>query len=137
MKARARRSGGSSSRLRRRLRFVDKHARSGIKAAFTESGKELADAIEAAAPKDTGGTADEVRYKVSNDGLGVSVGYSAKAAGFKRNWKRGGFKALWQEFGTRHHAAQPFIRPSYRKQLKAILDRIDDAVRTTIRRLDE
>lgn len=136
MKARYKRSG-SSSRLRRRLRTLDKDTRSEIRAVMEKSGQELAKRIEDTAPKDTGGMADQVRYKVSNDGLGVSVGYSAKAAGFKRNWKRGGFKALWQEFGTKHHPAQPFIRPAFRQSLTKILDRIDDAVSNTIKRLGD
>lgn len=133
MNMRARRAGGS--RLRKQLRRLEPELRAPIRAEMEHAGKTLADAIDALAPKDTGEMAEAAMYKVSSDGLGVSAGYSAKQTGFKRQWKKGGFKSLWQEFGTKKHAAKPFIRPAYKAKLGGILDRIDRAVRDVIKGL--
>ena len=77
---------------------------------------------------------DAAHYKVSSDGLGVNVGYSQHKPGFKRLWNKGrGFEALFAEFGTKHHAAQPFIRRSFREGVRAALDSIDTAVSRAIR----
>lgn len=129
---RIRRKSTSTSRLRKRLRFLEPSTRLEIAEAMDYAGRTIADEITANAPRDKGDLAEAATYKVSNDKLGVSVGYSQKQAGFKRAWKKGGFTALWQEFGTRHHAATPFIRPAYHAKLAQILDRIDAAVRTAI-----
>lgn len=133
MRMRVRRSGGS--RLRKQLRRLEPELRAPIRADMDRAGKELVDAMEAMAPKETGEMADAAMYKVSSDGLGVSAGYSAKQGGFKRQWKKGGFKALWQEFGTKKHPATPFIRPAYKQKLAGILTRIETSVRDVIRGL--
>lgn len=101
---------------------------------FNAIGPELRDAIAAAAPKDTGRLSEATLFQVSRDELAVHVGYSKNRPGFKRAWKKGGFEALWQEFGTRHHAAQPFISPTFRSQLSRILDRVDTAVNSVLRK---
>lgn len=133
MRARAKWSG--NSRLRRQLRRLPKDMTSDIPTVMQWAGKELSDGIRDRAPKDQGDLASAVHFRVSNDGLGVSVGYSAKQAGFKRLWRRGGFAALFQEFGTRHHAAQPFIRPTWRAVIRRVVDRVDTVVTNTIRNL--
>lgn len=103
---------------------------------MTMNGTLLANEIEARAPKDEGDMAEQVSFKVSNDGLSVRVGYG-KQAGFKRAWKAGGFKALWQEYGTVNHGPQPFIGPAFRAKLNDALRRIEAAVNRTIRRASE
>jgi HK97 gp10 family phage protein len=123
----------NDSRLRRKLRRFPEVLRAEIALPMKLSAEELAGMIEANAPKDSGDMAEEVNYRLSRDGLSAQIGYS-KSAGFKRAWNRGGFKALWQEFGTRNHPAQKFIRPSYTQLLGRILDRIDAAVRRTLAR---
>lgn len=121
------------SALRRRLRRFPEELRQPIKRVLTVSAPMLANEIQTRAPKDEGAMAENVSWRVSRDGLSAQIGYS-KRVGFKRAWKRAGFKSLWQEFGTRHHGAQPFIRPSYRALLPRILDAIDRAVNQTLRR---
>lgn len=133
MNMRARRSGGS--RLRKQLRRLEPDLRAPIRAEMDRAGKELAEAMDALAPKETGAMAKAAMYKVSSDGLGVSAGYSSKQGGFKRAWKKGGFKALWQEFGTKKHPATPFVRPAYKSKLGGILTRIERRVRDVIRGL--
>lgn len=125
----------SASRLRRQLRRIPKELTKDIRHVMNDVGRDLRNHIDAAAPKDEGRLADAAHYRVSNDGLGVSVGYSAKKPGFKRKWKRGGFVALWQEFGTKHHKRQRFISPTWRRRLKPNLQKIDMFVIRALRRL--
>lgn len=98
---------------------------------MTSAGALLRDEIWLNSPKDEGDMADQATFRVSRDGLSVQVGYS-KRVGFKRAWKAGGFKALWQEYGTRHHKAQPFVRSAFREKLSQILNYVDRAVKRTI-----
>lgn len=100
---------------------------------MTSTGAVLRDEMYARAPKDEGDMSEQASFRVSRDGLSVQVGYS-KRVGFKMAWRRGGFKALWQEYGTRHHAPQPFVGPSFRAKLAWILNRVDWAVNRTLRR---
>jgi HK97 gp10 family phage protein len=123
----------NQSRLRRKLRRFPEELRADIRNAMVVSAAELRDEIRANAPRKTGALAEAADYTLSRDGLSAKVGYS-REAGFKRQFKRAGFKAHWLEFGTKHSAAQPFIRPAYRAKLKGILNRIDSAVRKTLRR---
>jgi hypothetical protein len=132
----ARRRVSGNSKLRRQLRRWPEELRGDLRMVFTSAGALLRDQIWLNAPKDEGDMADEATFRVSRDGLSVQIGYS-KRVGFKRAWKAGGFKALWQEYGTRHHAAQPFVSVSYREKLREILDHIDRAVNRTIRRASE
>ena len=130
----ARRRVEGNSRLRRKLRRFPEELRREIRGAMEDGGRELRDELEARAPKDEGDLSRAAHYVVSRDGLSVRVGYGT-APGFKRKWKSaGGFVALFAEFGTKHHKAQPFIRRSYRAKLKDILNRIDTAVNNTLRR---
>lgn len=127
----ARRRVSGDSRLRRQLRRWPEELRQDLRMVMTSAGATLRDRMWRDAPKDEGAMADQVMFRVSRDGLSVQVGYS-KRVGFKRAWKAGGFKALWQEYGTRHHAAQPFVRPAFRAELSKILDYVDRAVKRTI-----
>lgn len=123
-----------TSRLRRRLRFIDKAIKAELKTDMKAIGVDVSQAINAAAPRAEGDMADAIHYRVSNDGAGLSIGYSSKAAGFKRKWKKGGFVSLWQEFGTKNHAAQPFIRPTWRTKITGALDAIDAAVVSALKK---
>jgi HK97 gp10 family phage protein len=129
----ARRYVRGDSKLRRQIRRWPEELRKDLRMVMTSAGAELRDTIWTNAPKDEGDMADQVMYRVSRDGLSVQIGYS-KRSGFKRAWKAGGFKALFQEYGTRHHGAQPFVGPAFREKLASILNHIDAAVNRTIRR---
>jgi hypothetical protein len=122
------------SRLRRKLRRFPEETTAGLKQAIKESAADLEAEIRTRAPKDTGRLAENAFGQVSRDGLSALAGYSKNRPGFKRKWRRGGFEALWQEFGAKQHAPQPFIAPAFRARLRGILDRIDAAVSETIRK---
>lgn len=115
------------SKLRRQLRRFPDAVTEELQTEIEYSAEELRATMEQLAPKDEGQLAEAAQKVVSRDGLSAKIGYG-NVAGFKRAWKRGGFKAIWQEFGTVNHPAQPFVRPAYRMKLRGILDRIDGAV---------
>ena len=122
-------------RLRKKLRKFDPELRTELAEALSDGGKELAGVMRATAPRDEGRLGDAVLSKDDKDGLSTVVGYSAKRGGFKTAWRRGGFEALFQEFGTRHQSAQPFIRPAYRQVLPRILTRVDNARNLAVGRI--
>lgn len=131
----ARKSVSGAVRLRKKLRRFEPELRRELQVALSDGGRLLAAEISDRAPTRTGRLENAVLSKDDKDGLSTRVGYSARASGFKTAWKRGGFEATFQEFGTRHHAAQPFIRPAYRAVLGRILDRIDSGRKTAIARI--
>ena len=47
---------------------------------------------------------------------------------------RRAFHARLQEFGTEHHAAQPFMRPAWDKHKGALLGRLKDLLWANIQR---
>ena len=129
----ARRRVYNESRLRKKLRRFPEVLRSDLRMVMTMNGVLLAQEIEKRAPKESGIMAGKVRSVVSRDGLSVRIGYSREPR-FKQAWKKGGFVALFQEYGTRYHAAQPFIGPAFRAKLMDALRRIDSAVNRTLKR---
>ena len=122
------------SRLRKSLRRIPEAVREELTAELERSGAELESAIKANAPVKEGFLRDAAFHQMSRDGLAVHVGYSKNRTGFKRKWKKGGFKALWQEFGTRTQPRTPFISPAFRALLPTVLARIDGAVNRVLRR---
>lgn len=119
-------------RLRRQLRMLPDNMDSQVEKALETGAREMLAEMVAAAPVKEGNLRDNALAKKSTDGLAWLIGYSAKRAGFKKAWKRGGFEALWIEFGTVKMAAQPFIRPAYRARLRSVLDRVDAAVKSVL-----
>lgn len=129
----AKRVNGASV-LRRQLKRLEPELRAELRATMGIVGANIASQLKVSAPVDEGFLREAAHYKVSSDGLGVNVGYSAYKPGFKRLWHKGrGFEALFAEFGTKHHKAQPFIRRSFRQGVRKALDMIDVAVSRTIR----
>lgn len=127
------------SKLRRQLKTLEPDIKAGVRATMAQVGQDIEAELKATAPVDEGYLRDAAHHKVSSDGLGVNVGYSQNKPGFKRKWLKGrGFEAMFAEFGTKHHPAQPFIRKSFRKGVRRALDMIDKAtshaIRTALRR---
>lgn len=121
------------SKLRKSLRRMPEAVTKELTIVMAEAGRELEAEIRAGAPVAEGYLRDATTHQVSRDGLGVVAGYSQRRPGFKRAWKKGGFKSLWQEFGTIHHAKSPFISPAFKRVLPGILNRIDAAVERVLR----
>lgn len=122
-----------ASRLRRTLKRWPDELTADITAEMKAAAIILEATLENKAPKDEGNLARAATARVGKDGLGVTAGYSKHKPGFVREWKKGrGFTALFAEFGTSHHAAQPFIRATWRERVKGILDRVDGAVKRSL-----
>jgi hypothetical protein len=121
------------SRLRRSLRRFPDELKGPIKRAMEHAGAELAREIADRAPVEEGDLKAAAHYQVSRDGLAVHAGYSKNRTGFKRKWRKGGFVALWQDFGAKQHPATPFIAPAFRAKLARNLDLIEAAVDAVIR----
>lgn len=97
--------------------------------ALKKAAQPMADLAQANAP----------RGETGNLAPSISVGtkLSKRQAGMHRRMFRGSRSAVemfigagplpssWtQEFGTRHHAAQPFLRPAFDQDHRAMLDRL-------------
>lgn len=136
------------SRLRRKLHHMPEAVRDEVRPAMEDGAERIRDIARTLAPKGEGDLADAITPKVSRDGLSALVGFSRTKAGFKRAWKKAGWRAHFAEFGThgswrreggtmgynRGIRATPFLRPAFRVALPAILDRIDAAVDRALKR---
>lgn len=105
-----------------------------LKTAVATGAETLRVEISANAPKATGELANDADAVVSKDGLSASVGYDSNAPGFKAEWKKHGFIAVFQEYGTKKMPAHPFVRPAYLFVLPKILAGIQAAVSNTLNR---
>lgn len=126
-------SYSKDSRLRRKLRRFPDALTEEIAEEMRESSEIIRRAIEAEAPRDEGDLGMAAHAVVSSDGLSAKIGYGNQA-GFRNKWKKGGFVALFQEFGTRTMMANPWIRRLWRVHLPRVVDRIDARVNNVLRR---
>lgn len=125
----------NGDRLRRRLRQWPDHLTNELKAEIASVGFDVYKAVVRNAPVDQGDLARAARHVVSSDGLSVRVGYSRKEAGFRRVWRKfQGFVAAFQERGTKHHKAQPFVIPTWRVWVPRALTRIERRLNQALRR---
>lgn len=114
--------------IRRRLRKLPASVKAPVQQVFTEEAPAFEADLKVRAPRHKGRLASAARAILSRDKLGFYAGYSKARAGFKREWKRGGFVSLWQEFGTKLMGAQSFIKPTYNSRKARILARIKTTV---------
>jgi len=110
--------------------FPDKLVRKGVRNALRAGGEVLREAISAGAPRsmdithghEPGFLADHIGMKVktsvTNDTGSILVGPVKKA-----------FYAMFAEFGTKHQAALPFIRPAFEGSGPSALDAFVDSLR--------
>ncbi len=92
-----------------------KKARKGMREALNAAGEVMRAAIEEKAPRRTGFLSSHIITKVKlsakEDEGTVSVGPSKEA-----------FYGVYDEFGTRHMAARPFMRPAFEQHKEPMLD---------------
>lgn len=151
-----------TSKLRRKLRAMEKHVQSGIGDAVEDALKAVqADAIRFVA-KDTGETASLIEYKQSSDRLTGVVGPGAKSAAVKKAaagsaWATRSsklskvskrklmafFKGYWLEFGTKGapdrnippQPARPFMQPAWDGNRAWAIDRVKKEVSKQLKRV--
>ena len=130
-------SGVEYKGLQRMLKRFPDELTVPVKVAVKWGAEELRDEISANAPKATGELANDADAVIAKDGLSAKVGYDESASGFRREWNKHGFLAIFHEYGTVKMPARPFVRPAYRKVLPGNLEKIKAAVNTTINRASD
>ncbi len=129
--------GGLKS-FQNRLRAIPKAARKSAEPALLTGGYEIADAIESLAPEDSGdlvGSVDvtppgQTTPPYSQPGGATVVPENQVLITVGNTDVR--YPHL-QEYGTKHHAAQPFFWPGFRLARKRAENRIKRAIAKSIR----
>lgn len=129
--------GGLSS-FQRRMRAIPVAARNAVKPALMKAAHEIQDAMEQLAPEDTGDLINSIQVTgpgemtppYSQPGGATVVPENTVAITVGSSDVR--YPHL-QEYGTRHHAAQPFFWPAYRMKRKKAGNQIKRAIGKAIR----
>ena len=129
--------GGLSS-FQKRMRAIPEAARKAVAPAVMKSAYDIADIMEGLAPEDTGDLIGSIAVTgpgqttppYSQPGGAMVVPENTAAITVGNSDVR--YPHL-QEFGTTHHAAQPFFWPGFRMGRKRALDRIKRAIGKAIK----
>lgn len=118
--------------LRRKFRDLgDRMQKNVVRGALRSAATPVLKEAHALAPKDEHDLANAIAMTVS-----VKKNESSAAVGIKRRQEGAPARyAHLQEFGTRHHRAQPFLRPALDNKRGDVIDRFADAVKSQIKRL--
>lgn len=110
--------------------------RGAMRRALIKAGGPLVDKAKALAPVDSG--ALRASFAISaklgtrqarlQRGLGLSKSEVRVYVGPSYDLGDGGRHAHLVEFGTRHHGPQPFMRPAWSQDKRAVLQRLQEAV---------
>lgn len=131
-------SDGGLSSFQRRMRAIPKEARKAVTPAVMASAYDIADIMEGMAPEDSGDLVNSIAVTgpgqqtppYSQPGGSMTVPENAAAITVGNTDVR--YPHL-QEYGTRHHAAQPFFWPGYRMGRKRALNKIKRAIGKAIK----
>jgi HK97 gp10 family phage protein len=131
-------SDGGLSSFQRRMRAIPKEARKAVTPAVMASAYDIADIMEGMAPEDSGDLVNSIAVTgpgqqtppYSQPGGPMTVPENAAAITVGNTAVR--YPHL-QEYGTRHHAAQPFFWPGYRMGRKRALNKIKRAIGKAIK----
>jgi len=80
-------------------------------------------------PRASGDLASVIKTKFSRDKLEAKVGPGIKG---KRDQRKAGWRAHYQEFGTVNHRAQPFVRPAFEEHKTAFRAALVSAIRNAL-----
>ena len=131
-------SDGGLSSFQKRMRAIPEAARKAVAPAVMQSAYDIADIMEGLAPEDTGDLIGSIAVTgpggttppYSQPGGSMVVPENTAAITVGNSDVR--YPHL-QEFGTTHHAAQPFFWPGFRMGRKRALDRIKRAIGKAIK----
>lgn len=133
--------GGLSS-FQRRMRAIPKAARAAVAPALVKSAEEIADVMRSLAPDDPATGAPDLKSSIVVTGPGQSTPPYSQPGGSKIVEENaaaitaGNADVRYphlQEYGTTHHAAQPFFWPGFRLGRKRALARIKRAIGKAIK----
>ena len=131
-------SDGGLSSFQKRMRAIPEAARKSVAPAVMQSAYDIADIMEGLAPEDEGDLIGSIAVTgpgqttppYSQPGGSMVVPENTAAITVGNADVR--YPHL-QEFGTSHHAAQPFFWPGFRMGRKRALDRIKRAIGKAIK----
>lgn len=149
--ARQRMGFAGVTKLRRKLRRMDKSITQGVRSEIEAAAKSIEMDMLVMAPVDEGDLARSISYKIGKDGMTALIGPAARSTQIKRGLKSGPtkytksgrltaatirnkkarfelYKAMWLEFGTSNMAARPFIQPAYDANKDEFTKRVRNAV---------
>jgi HK97 gp10 family phage protein len=118
--------------LRRVLRQAPAEMSAELKTAVALSLTEVEIEMLSRVPRRTGELASVIKTRTQRDGLSGRVG---PGAGGRRDQRKAGWRAKFQEFGTQQHAAQPFVFPSLAAKREGIRTRLAAAVGRVLLRI--
>lgn len=109
--------------LRRAIRLLGARAKAVRKEAIEAAAEPMVEAMVANAPRDTG--ALEL-------GIGTQVSVTPEVARVKIGPKRNVFYGMFQELGTQHHGAQPFMRPAFDQEKDEAVRAFGEVIRNAL-----
>lgn len=131
-------SDGGLSSFQKRMRAIPEAARKAIAPAVMQSAYDIADIMEGLAPEDEGDLIGSIAVTGPGQSMppysqpGGSMVVPENTAAITVGNSDVRYPHL-QEFGTTHHAAQPFFWPGFRMGRKRALDRIKRAIGKAIK----
>lgn len=135
-------SDGGLSSFQKRMRAIPQAARNAVQPALVKSAEEIAALQRALAPDDPATSAPDLKSSIAVTGPGQttppysqpggSMVVPENAAAITAGNTDVRYPHL-QEFGTSHHAAQPFFWPGFRMGRKRALNRIKRAIGKAIK----
>jgi len=103
--------------------FPDKFLKKGVRAALRAGGEVLRSAISMAAPRSDDVThGHEPGFLAENIDMAVKTSVKNDTGAVKVGPSKEAFWAGFNEFGTRHQSAKPFIRPAFEGNGQIALD---------------
>lgn len=110
--------------LRKALKSLNIEAIREAKPALADGASEIESGAKARVRVLSGKTRDSITTKFFDSGLTVNVG-------------SGYFNARFEEFGTQHKSAKPFLFPAFESARSSIIARLSRALNTAIKRVDK
>ncbi|MFD1341456.1 HK97-gp10 family putative phage morphogenesis protein [Litorisediminicola beolgyonensis] len=131
-------SDGGLSRFQRRMRAIPHEVRRAVVPALAQGGYEIAEAMEALAPEDSGDLIGSIAVTLPNQ---TTPPYSQPGGSFTVPENQVAITAgstdvrypHLQEYGTSHHPAQPFFWPGFRLAKPKAERRIKRAISKAVR----
>ncbi len=129
---------GGLSKFQARMKAIPKSVRKAVEPALAQGGYEIAEAMEALAPEDSGDLVTSIAVTLPRQ---TTPPYSQPGGSFVVPENQVAITAgstdvrypHLQEYGTKHHTAQPFFWPGFRLARKRAENRVKRAIRKAIR----
>ncbi|SLN19978.1 hypothetical protein ROJ8625_00703 [Roseivivax jejudonensis] len=131
-------SDGGLKSFQRRMQAIPKEARKAVQPALAQGGYEISEAMESLAPEDEGDLIGSITVTLGGQStpLYSQPGGSYLVPENQVAITAGNSEVRYphlQEYGTRHHPAQPFFWPGFRLARKRAENRIKRAIGKAIR----